>query len=220
MNNPWTNISWNNTVADCDKHIISPAYCAEKGIDISNLPEPYTGNINSNVVCLNLNPGIGKCDACFRFDSHFLSLTQETLCHRIDHLMWLDNDLKCEFGGLHGGCKWWQSRTKELRKELGEIPLNMFIIEFFPYHTQNAFDFPPLPSDDYRNELLSKALHDKKLIIIMRGKNHWKSISGLGSELKKYDNKIELDNPRNVSFSPRNVGNKWNKLVSELKNTI
>ena len=107
MQNPWTKISWNNTVADCDRRIISPVYCAEMGIDISNLPEPYTGNINSNVVCLNLNPGIGKCDACFRYDMNFLKLTRDTLCHRIDHSMWLDY-IRCKHGGLHEGCEWWQ----------------------------------------------------------------------------------------------------------------
>ena len=56
----------------------------------------------------------------------------------------------------------------------------------------------------------------------MRGKNRWESIIGLGSELKKYDNIIELNNPRNVSFSQHNVGegDNWNTLVAELKKTI
>ena len=38
--NPWKNISWKRTVAECDEGILSPDYCADKGIDISYLPEP------------------------------------------------------------------------------------------------------------------------------------------------------------------------------------
>lgn len=45
--NPWLNISWADTVALCDKRIITPAYCSAKGIDIDCLPEPFSGDIGS-----------------------------------------------------------------------------------------------------------------------------------------------------------------------------
>ena len=81
---PWTNISWNNTIADCDKgypvkigkqefEFGSKAYVdyinrkdeerKEKGIrpiklTFDNcLPEPYFGDKNSEVYLLNMNPG-------------------------------------------------------------------------------------------------------------------------------------------------------------------
>ena len=223
MNNPWTKITWNNTVADCDKLIINPTFCAENGIDIANLPEPYTGNIDSNVVCLNLNPGIGKCDPCFRFDKKFLRLTRRTLRNQIDHSFWIDDDLKCKHGGLHEGCEWWKSRTNELRKELGGIHLNMFVIEFFPYHTKSTIKFPQLPSDEYRNQLLNDAMDANKLIVIMRGKSLWydikdKSLGDVGLRLEKqYTNKVLLSNPRNPYFTPSCIkGNDWMKLIQEL----
>ena len=220
--NPWLNISWENTVADCDKGKLNPAYCAEKGIDISLLPEPYSGNLNSNVVCLNLNPGIGKCDACFRYNEQLLKLTQKTLCHKIDHSMWLDDEIRCRLGGIHEGCEWWKNRTKELKDAVGKR-LNMFILEFFPYHTKHAFRFPDLPSNKYRNQLLSDAIDENKLLIIMRGENRWLGIKefNLGERLKemKEGNKlIVLSNPQKISFSRMSIGDDmWESLVYKLK---
>ena len=221
--NPWLNISWENTVADCDKEIMNPAYCAEKGVDISMLPEPYSGNLNSNVVCLNLNPGISKCDACFRFNKQLLDLTQKTLRHKIDHSMWFDEDIRCQLGGLHEGCKWWKDKTEKLKDEVGKR-LNMFILEFFPYHTKHGFRFPDLPSNKYRNQLLSDAIDKKKLIVIMRGESKWLGIKELKladrlNEMKKVKRLIVLSNPQNVSFSQTSLkGDMWSLLVNELKN--
>ena len=222
MLNPWLNIEWNNTVADCDKDIISPAYCAEKEIDISQLPEPYTGNINSNVVCLNLNPGIGKCEACFRFNKQLLELTQKTLRHQIDHSMWIE-DIRCPHGGLHEGCEWWRDRTKNIKDVIDNKAINMFVLEFFPYHTKHTFNYPKLPSDDYRNQLLLDAIKKKKLIVIMRGEKRWLAIKelNLGDELRKLkeENKlIVLSNPQNVFFSLERIGEEaWKMLIDKLK---
>ena len=119
MKNPWTEINWKSTIADCDKTIISPAYCVIKGIDITNLPEPFSGNINSHVVCLNLNPGIGKCDVCYTFDKAFLSETLRTLSQDLNspntqnQYMWF-TDIRCQKGVLHDGCEWWKKRTKDI----------------------------------------------------------------------------------------------------------
>lgn len=220
IQNPWININWANTIADCDKSIISPTYCNKHGIDISNLPEPYTGDVDSNVYCLNLNPGIGKCDSCFRNDSELLRLTQETLQHQIDHHMWICDDIKCKLGGLHDGCVWWRNRTKTLQASLGNKRLDIFVLEFFPYHTKSAFNFPALPSDEYRNSLLERAMNDGKCIVIMRGKKRWFDIKadGIGGRLKNYKRKIEMNNPRNVSFSQLKKSKQWNELIVELQN--
>ena len=227
MQNPWVNISWQNTVADCDKNIIYPAYCAKKGIDISNLPEPFSGNINSHVVCLNLNPGIGKCDACFRFDKTFLKETQQTLNQDLispktpRQYMWF-TDIRCKKGVVHDGCEWWKKKTKYLVNAI-QIPLNIFVIEYFPYHSQHSISFPSLPSDDYRNDLIDDALNKGKLIVIMRGERLWYGIQdrSIGQRLKKHANLIVLSNPRNISFSQNTIGAKnWNLLINELKKPI
>ena len=220
MQNPWANISWQNTVADCDKNIISPAYCVEKGIDISDLPEPFSGNIDSNVVCLNLNPGLNKCSCCFRNNEQFLRLTKETLDHRIDHSMWFEK-IECKERIAHGGCDWWQKKTRKLCDIIRPKELNMFVIEFFPYHSDHAFTFPELPSNKYRNYLLKQAMDDEKLIVVMRGEARWYKIKeGIGERLNKYGNKIVLTNPRNVYFSEKTIGEKWELLINCLNKDI
>jgi hypothetical protein len=49
--NPWLNISWADTVALCDKRIITPAYCSTKGIDIECLPELFLATL-AVLMCL------------------------------------------------------------------------------------------------------------------------------------------------------------------------
>ena len=59
VENPWLNISWENSIAEIDKEYLTKFSCFKK-IQKNTLPEPYTGDVRSNVYCLNLNPG----DAC------------------------------------------------------------------------------------------------------------------------------------------------------------
>ena len=228
MKNPWTEINWKSTIADCDKTIISPAYCVIKGIDITNLPEPFSGNINSHVVCLNLNPGIGKCDVCYTFDKAFLSETIRTLSQDLnspktqDQYMWFI-DIRCQKGVLHDGCEWWKKRTKDIAKAISPIPLNMFVIEYFPYHSQHSFSFPSLPSDEYRNDLIDDALNKGKLIVIMRGERLWYGIQdrSIGQRLRNYPNLIVLSNPRYVSFTQNTMNESdWKRLICELSKPI
>lgn len=218
---PWKNINWQHTIAECDRDILTEEYCRDKGIDLNDLPEPYCGNIDSNVVCLNLNPGLNKCGACFYGNQRFLELTKATLDHRIDHSMWFD-EIKCEKGINHDGCNWWMKRTRKLRESLKVEKLNIFTIEFFPYHTKHAFKFPELPSNEYRNYLLAQAIEDNKLIVIMRGKNRWYNIEdgGLREKLRNHKNKIEMSNPRNVAFSEKTIGAKWDLLISSLRKDV
>ena len=81
-NNPWLNISWSNTIADCDRGcpVLRGKYKfgsvdyvnyinrndavkkqkGEKPVELTFkdcLPEPFYGDIDSNVYLLNMNPG-------------------------------------------------------------------------------------------------------------------------------------------------------------------
>lgn len=64
VENPWLNISWENSIADIDMEYLAKLSCFKK-IQKNTLPEPYTGDVRSNVYCLNLNPS----DACVCNDS-------------------------------------------------------------------------------------------------------------------------------------------------------
>lgn len=206
--NPWTGITWADTVAACDKAVITPPYCVAKGIDIETLPEPFSGNLNSQVVFLSANPG--PADKCFQSDKDFLKATQNTLSHSTSGQTLWDAPL-FKNGKVHDGCTWWQDRTKELRGVICPKALNVFCLEFFPYHTNKAFGFPPLPSDVYRNYLLCQAMKEGKLIVMLRGRSRWFAIKDtccdgekIGEKLSNYPNLIFHRNPRSVYISERN----------------
>ena len=171
--NPWLNISWNNRIADIDN-----VFLQGKGINNiildKTLPEPYTGSPSAAVYCLGMNPS----EIDYAFESIeankqlLLQYTKKTLNHSLKDNMWynLHN---------HEGYCWWKNVTSKLRKELKRDPC-FFNIEFFPYHSKRGFHFPSkLPSYDYSDELIKKAMKDEKFILILRHKTQW---------LKRIDN--------------------------------
>ncbi len=88
--NPWTGISWEKTIADCDKKYFDDKYGSPKkyvekvnnkdikdGKEVDNpikltftdcLPEPFSGDINSEVYCLCMNPGDPDPNFCSAYD--------------------------------------------------------------------------------------------------------------------------------------------------------
>lgn len=215
MENPWKEISKEQPYAKCDETII----CAEKyknklQIDYGALPEPYVGNIRSNVLCLNGNPGENQYD--FESIDILLKELRTTLNHNTLHFMWLSKELEAT---NHWGVGWWKKMTKSLCDELGFSP-QLFVLEYFPYHSKKMFNFPELPSDSYRNYLLKQAMDEKKLIVIMRAQSRWYQIKedGIGKRLEEYKNKIILKNPRRVYLSRNNMGeDNWKIFLETLK---
>lgn len=214
INNPWTAVNWQQPYAECDKEVLmNPLYKNKLQIQ-GTLPEPYSGDIRSNVVCLNGNPG--NMDTNCDNPNVFLNETQNTLSHSTDHFIWLSNILG---NTNHSGCGWWKRMTKMLRMVLDNDMPKLFVLEFFPYHSKKMFNFPVLPSDSYRNFLLDKAIEEEKLIVIMRAESRWYSIKeyGLGTRLKEYKNLIVLRNPRRVYLTKNNMGDaNWDKFIDAL----
>lgn len=197
IENPWLNISWGDSILNIDKEYLAKLSCFEK-IQKNTLPEPYTGDVNSNVYCLNLNPG----SACVCDDSEpqlkekFTKYTLQTLRHEIDENMWFL---------LKGtaGYDWWRQKTEKLREyKKGQNP-RMFVIEYFPYHTVKGANFPrKLPSYEYSNQLIRQAMEEKKYIVIMRHRKEWlQRISGL----EKYKQLVCLNNPQNPCLTKKNI---------------
>lgn len=196
VENPWLNISWENSIADIDKEYLTKFSYFEK-IQTNTLPEPYTGDVRSNVYCLNLNPS----DACVCNDSEpqikkrFEEYTQKTLRHEINYNMWFR--LK-----EAAGYTWWQQKTKELREyKKGQNP-RMFVIEYFPYHLVKRFRFPrELPSYEYSNQLIRQAMAENKYIVIMIHRKEWlQRISGL----EEYERLAYLNSPLNPCLTKKN----------------
>lgn len=211
IENPWLNISWGNSIADIDKEYLAKLSCSKK-IQENTLPEPYTGDVRSNVYCLNLNPG----DACVCYDSEpqlkekFTEYTLQTLRHDIDENMWFL---------LEGtaGQKWWQQKTKKLREDKEGKNPRMFVIEYFPYHSVKGFRFPrELPSYEYSNHLIRQAMDEKKYIVIMRHRKEWlQRISGL----EEYERLVYLNSPQNPCLTENNFkpGPRANFDIEELR---
>lgn len=217
IENPWLNISWENSIADIDKEYLTKFSCFKK-IQKNTLPEPYTGDVNSNVYCLNLNPG----SACVYDDSEpqlkkdFEEYTQLTLRH--------DKPQNHEFAEnmwflLEGtaGYTWWRQKTEELRKhKKGQNP-RMFVIEYFPYHTVKGTYFPlKLPSYEYSNQLIRQAMEENKYIVIMRHRKEWlQRISGL----EKYERLVYLNSSQNPCLTENNFkpGPRANFDIEELR---
>ncbi len=110
----------------------------------------------------------------------------------------------------HFGDTWQREVWKQLIENLKREP-KIFSIEYFPYHSKSGFKFPEyLPSYEFRNNLIKKAMDDKKLIIIMRMRDEWYKIekddpiNGLGPRLKRYANKVFLKNSQRVWLTPGN----------------
>lgn len=215
MENPWKEISKEHPYAKCDETIIySEKYKNRLQIDYGSLPEPYIGNLKSNILCLNGNPGPNQYN--LEILDILLKELQKTLTHNSHHFMWLSKELEAT---NHWGVNWWKKMTKSLFDELGFSP-QLFVLEYFPYHSKKMFNFPKLPSDTYRNYLLKQAMDAGKLIVVMRAESRWYQIKedGIGKRLKEYQNKIILRNPRRVYLSRNNMGeDNWKKFIETLK---
>lgn len=237
--NPWLDIDWNQKIIAAKDDMETVKDLVQKGIvDAAIPPEPFSGCLDSKVVCLNLNPG--ERDSNFKDLEAMKKLTEATLNHTIQNSMWLSGKLGTKGTNEHKGCEWWEKRTAMLCETLEIKPdkLKIFVLEYFPYHTKSAFSFPPLASDSYRNYLLDKAMKEQKLIIIMRGARLWGGIKAmtadgitLGDKLSKYENLLILHNQQGAYLTPCNLRkaeefdlkpqpqpNKcWNELIAKLK---
>jgi len=192
------------------------------GLDFYTLPEPYTGDINSPVYCLNMNPG--EADGLFINDPIYWVLTLLTLDHTLPYSFWINApfnkyklyDCKTGMNRVHNGCNWQVQKLKDLYDN-GKPP-KLFILEYFPYHSKDGFKFPSwLPSYAYTNELIEKAMDKGKFIVIMRQRERWfKRIP----RLEHYTPLAFLSNPQNATLSNGSVVyrmNAFNDLVAALK---
>ena len=181
------------------------------------LPEPYSGNPDANVYCLNMNPGAPDLsfDILPLTNDLYIQRAFENLKHAVSSAFWREFLVKSHgvvkedstlferlikiksspTYSIHEGAKWQRQITKELRKEKGGTNPNIFFLEYFPYHSSSGFDFPKiLPSYNYRNSLLEFAMNEEKIIIIMRHESEWYNIKdrNIGYRLKRYKKRVIL----------------------------
>ena len=238
MINPWLNISLSDTVADCDKPVINGLSASVKSkLVLNTLPEPFHGNPGAPVYLLNGNPGHSAKDLTFAScgspipaaglpngQNAFANIYEKEICEELWHInkefLWLRDEENVVNGNdePYPGYKWWKDRFRKLTEACkSKISENVFCIEYFPYHTKKkmAFDRIPLPSNEYADDLIQRAMGDDKIIVLMRSGREWFArIKGL----ENYSNLIRLNSCQNVSLSPGNMPESdWNELVSKLK---
>lgn len=218
--NPWTKISWQNTIADSDKFCIVP-YLVGYGKGTSShqlhnelLPEPFHGDFNAEVYLLNGNPGFSKDDLLYLGDKSLESAIKNTLKQKPtgSHvpMMWLDNTLN-----NYPGYKWWTRILKDVL--IHNSNPKLCVVEYSPYHSKNLPSLPPLPSNDFVDWHILNAIKQEKWIIIMRCEKQWlKRIP----QLIDYTRLLWCSSPQNVSISPNNLIDKHGKISQTTWNNI
>lgn len=224
MCNPWKNISFKKTIADCDANFINSLSAKTKSrLELRTLPEPYHGNPDANVYVLNGNPRASEEDLNFVGNAIYEKEVQDELAHENTEFLWLrtPETIVDRNGNPYPGYKYWKDRTKELR--IGEGTPNLFCVELFPYHTLNVKDFGAikdlqnLPSNQYTDSLILKAIETGKYIVLMRCARLWFERI---PELKSYDKLATLNSVQNVCLSKNNiclpVDISWDKFLKSL----
>lgn len=210
ITNPWLNITPDN-IAACDAEFFDSYGSLRKYEEFINkskteveltfscLPDPFCGNPQSKLYCLNKNPG--EPDMCFANSEAYKEATLKNLRLEQDTCFWAEH-IKNKCGKVHAGVNWLKSRTKQIEQILHQQP-DIFFVEYFPYHSTKGFDFPEcLPSYKFSNKLIEKAMSEGKLILIMREKAKWlKRITGL----EDYPNLYSLKCAQGGYLTPKNI---------------
>lgn len=210
--NPWINVVKGENIAECDLAYITNKYGSlsqfvnfinnkyeDADLTFDCLPDPYSGNPESKVYCLNKNPG--KPDSCFNDVQSFNDATILNLLLESKSCFWAEH-IRNKCGKQHDGVNWLAKRTNKLEKILGGHP-DIFFVEYFPYHSTKGFKFPKdLPSYKFTDALIEQAMKEGKLIIIMREKKGWLDrIEGL----KDYPNLYCLKCAQGGYLTPNNI---------------
>jgi hypothetical protein len=171
------------------------------------LPVPYLGNPEAPIILLNLNPGYSPKDKVLQKSARFVKASRQTLLHQHSKspFYYLDASIERSQENPGPGTNWWRHK---LGPELRELPdkvlqRSFFCVEYFPYRSRNFRRLrPPLESQEYSFELVRRAMRQKALVILMRGKPCWFDAV---PKLETYKWLCVLRNPRNPTLTPRNM---------------
>ena len=212
-NNPWQNLKPLYVLPEDLAVLVGHRNYSNLRLD--TLPDQVIGGLDkAEVVFLLLNPGFDEKDITVN-----LALPQFVKANRHN----LNDPYSSPFyyfaGNLEqtGGYAWWRRILNPLIEAgVTEAMLSekIMAVEYFPYHSKDWKEIPQVPSQQIAFNLVRDAVERNKTIVIMRGKDKWLSAV---SELTNYDKVIFHPNPRNVSISPKNVGE---ANFNDIKNLI
>lgn len=214
MKNPWINYKFTETAIhqlDIEEVESFNDKADEKYKFSPELwPEPYIGNLKAKIVLLALNPGLSEDDYKTYADTNFKELHRRNIDQVEEEypFYYLNPQLKSP------GSKWWHMKLKLLIQQFGvnKVANSVYCLQYMPYHSvQFKKHKRVFPTQKFTGEVLKNHIDKNLPIVIMRSKKHWIE---LVPELEDYTNTFILRNPRNPTFSPRNMeeGN-FEKLI-------
>lgn len=176
------------------------------------LPEPYIGSLKANVLFLALNPGLSAEDYETHANEEYRFLYKQNLAQvKCDYpFYYLNPELDCP------GSKWWHGKLRWFLEEIDckTLAQSICCLQFTPYHSVQ-FKQPKhnLPTREYTKAIVKSFMERNAPIVFMRSKSKWEQ---LVPELKQYNNSFVLRNPRNPTFSPKNMGEENFQILLEL----
>lgn len=176
-------------------------------------PEPFAGRLDAPVVLLALNPGHSPEDARVHASRVYQELWWSNTRQTLDDypLFLIHPDLR------DAPCfKWWTAKLRFLinRFDLGQVARNVLEVQLYPYHSR-AFRRRKgkLPSQDFAVAVVREAMRRDAVVVLMRSRRIWEEYV---PELASYHNLLQLRNPRNPTFSERNLPG-MDKVISALE---
>ena len=198
------------------------------------IPEPFEGNPEAPIYLLGGNPGYGEEGNEWHINEHYLAIMSETLSHKYHRNQ--NNPTNFAFFDErldgYGGTKWWKGHIA------AEIKDKIFNIEFFAYHSTKADGLkgffsqiakkgqskPTCISNQYADQLIYRAIENKKIIIITRFEKYWLERI---ENLEEYENLYILLNHQIATVKEGNIieykkyknlkSDSWSDLLNKVK---
>jgi|SRR5271165_4569087 len=222
MNNPWTAIPDTTPyVLDIDRPYIEAFnQTLKEGSDDPRWinwdvpPSPLHGFHDAPVVVLLANPFLSRGAVQSYADSAWRQVALDELRAEEGARFYA---LDAEWSDTEGG-RWWRRCLGGLDREgchYSRLAEQVLAIDFHGYFSQRATVLPvTLPSQFFGFELVQSAMDRKATIILVRAVRAWETaVRGLAT----YERRIEVRNPRSASISPANLGDKFQLVMSVLK---
>jgi len=165
-------------------------------------PEPYAGKLDAKIVILALNPGFSTDDE----KVHKTEVYQKLWCQNIKQSI-VDYPLFLIHPDLsYAPCfRWWTAKLRYFIDifELQPVAQSILEVQLFPYHSKEfKRKRGMIPSQQFAVDIVNQAMRNESIIILMRSKKIWEEYV---PDLSKYNNLLQIRNPRNPTFSEKNL---------------
>lgn len=219
MQNPWEKLpSKKPFILESDKKLIDFHNQKSKSIHkvITEMyPEPFFGNIDAEILILNLNPGFGGQADIEQHETneYFITLLTKNLLHEKIEYPFLFLDPKISNTPGYG---WWNKRLRTLIEDVGREKLakSLLCLELFPYHSSKYKFKGKVASQEYNFFLLRKAMERNAIVVSFRGYEKWTSHV---PELSNYQNLYRLNSPQAVYLTQNNCPEGYPIITKKLK---